>query len=600
MIDLQHTRIPGRCLDPFLFIESAVFISILAILSCIGMAPRVAYADALVLTRAMAASTIAEIHVDDREVRIELEIGVRDLPAFQNLLPDELLKRMGVESPTSLKDRLSRFFREDMTVRADDGLPLPGYVSEMLGRTRIRRDEITGEPLSATETEEEAVVFAVLHYPLAAEPSTLHFTPPELEPGQATRTSIGFMTYHHGLPVMDFRYLGQEETLVLDWDDPWYSRFRNKNLWRTYNEPISAFLYVEPYEVRVEIIARPRDLQRWTDLGIQDAQTLPTEIQPGIKENVAAFLATQITLNIDGKTVQPALDRINFLRRSLRASVVVDPPEEMNAISATLGAIFVAPRTGLPDQASLTWNLFSPKLQVVRAAATDEAGPLPYRITPDDNVLVWKNFLKNPTIPRVVDVPSVPSGATVRLVLLISSAVIIGCALLAGFRKPPKAGWAVLFAVSAILILVVGERHSTSSAGATLQAEEVLMTLLKNLYVAFDFREEETIYDILASSVSGDLLSQVYLETIQSLELKNQGGARVRVKEVEIVDIDADRPRRNGAFAARCIWTVRGSVGHWGHIHQRINQYEAEIHVTPLNGEWRITGLDLLSEERQM
>lgn len=29
------------------------------------------------------------------------------------------------------------------------------------------------------------------------------------------------------LPVMDFRYLGGQETLDLDWDDAWYSKFRN-------------------------------------------------------------------------------------------------------------------------------------------------------------------------------------------------------------------------------------------------------------------------------------------------------------------------------------------------------------------------------------
>ena len=41
-----------------------------------------------------------------------------------------------------------------------------------------------------------------------------------------------------------------------------------------------------------------------------------------------------------------------------------------------------------------------------------------------------------------------------------------------------------------------------------------------------------------------------------------------------------------------------GSVGHWGHIHIRKNQYEANITVEPMDGAWKITGLELLEEKR--
>ena len=43
---------------------------------------------------------------------------------------------------------------------------------------------------------------------------------------------------------------------------------------------------------------------------------------------------------------------------------------------------------------------------------------------------------------------------------------------------------------------------------------------------------------------------------------------------------------------------VKGSVGHWGHIHQRVNQYEARITVEVVDGRWKITGLELLEEIR--
>jgi len=45
-------------------------------------------------------------------------------------------------------------------------------------------------------------------------------------------------------------------------------------------------------------------------------------------------------------------------------------------------------------------------------------------------------------------------------------------------------------------------------------------------------------------------------------------------------------------------WTAMGTVGHWGHIHTRINQYDANIIVEPVDGIWKITGLELLEEKR--
>jgi hypothetical protein len=52
------------------------------------------------------------------------------------------------------------------------------------------------------------------------------------------------------------------------------------------------------------------------------------------------------------------------------------------------------------------------------------------------------------------------------------------------------------------------------------------------------------------------------------------------------------------ALAFQSKWTALGTVGHWGHIHTRENQYEAVITVEPLDGAWKITDLELLEEKR--
>ncbi len=83
-----------------------------------------------------------------------------------------------------------------------------------------------------------------------------------------------------------------------------------------------------------------------------------------------------------------------------------------------------------------------------------------------------------------------------------------------------------------------------------------------------------------------------------SMELANQGGARAKVKEIEMLEVEPRKLQGRPGFQARCTWTVAGSVGHWGHIHQRKNKYEADLTVEPVDGVWKLTRLDLLQEER--
>ncbi|MBK5098844.1 MAG: hypothetical protein JJE01_13745, partial [Gemmatimonadetes bacterium] len=193
-----------------------------AIVLCVAafaaaLSPSLLRPDALVITRAMLATTISEIFIRADTVVVELEIGASDAQAFQNLLPDELYEALGNE-PAPWRDRLARFVEQDFSVSADDGPPLPGRLSEIEIRHRIQRDEVTGEPLPVQAEDAERVVFARLAYPLSGRPARLTFTPPGREPGQPS-ANVGFVAYHDGLHVNDFRYLGQPERVVLDWGD---------------------------------------------------------------------------------------------------------------------------------------------------------------------------------------------------------------------------------------------------------------------------------------------------------------------------------------------------------------------------------------------
>jgi hypothetical protein len=127
--------------------------------------------------------------------------------------------------------------------------------------------------------------------------------------------------------------------------------------------------------------------------------------------------------------------------------------------------------------------------------------------------------------------------------------------------------------------------------------QQLVGDLLHNVYRAFDYRGEDAVYDVLAHSVAGDLLADVYLETRQGLELANQGGAQVKVKDIEMLSTELTGDDGN-AIGVEARWNVMGSVGHWGHLHQRTNGYHALLRVSDVDGAWKLTGLEILTEER--
>jgi len=180
------------------------------------------------------------------------------------------------------------------------------------------------------------------------------------------------------------------------------------------------------------------------------------------------------------------------------------------------------------------------------------------------------------------------------LPLGLIGAVVIGLRTRRGDLRPVTA------TLTASIIALAGAFAFSIGGAAAFSndvAGEVVEGVLHNIYRAFDYRQEERVYDILGRSVEGDLLEKIYLETRRGLELTNQGGARARVKQIELTEISA-HGGENGAFVARATWNVFGSVGHWGHIHSRSNRYEAELEIAPSEGVWKLSNLEILDEQR--
>ena len=70
-----------------------------------SMLPTLVRADAIVVSQAMFASTIVEYFVEDDHVRVELEIGMQDLQAFRNILPESIYAKLGNPTASVARDK---------------------------------------------------------------------------------------------------------------------------------------------------------------------------------------------------------------------------------------------------------------------------------------------------------------------------------------------------------------------------------------------------------------------------------------------------------------------------------------------------------------
>jgi hypothetical protein len=130
------------------------------------------------------------------------------------------------------------------------------------------------------------------------------------------------------------------------------------------------------------------------------------------------------------------------------------------------------------------------------------------------------------------------------------------------------------------------------------RAKIILDGLLINVYRSFDIRDESEIYDRLSVSVIGDQLLQIYLESRRLLELENRGGARARIDEVEILDINSIETTNDGGLKINATWKVSGSVNHYGHTHYRQNVSNAIIHISSVESAWKIMDIEIIDEQR--
>jgi hypothetical protein len=194
------------------------------------------------------------------------------------------------------------------------------------------------------------------------------------------------------------------------------------------------------------------------------------------------------------------------------------------------------------------------------------------------------------------------------------SLVLAVCALVLLFRRTPLTGRKrrrVLLSGGLLLLAIVLLPWTTVRVRTPLfagrppsaaQGQRILEPLLTQIYLALNIADENEAYDRLAEQVSGPLTTDLYLDSRRRLVAGTRGAATVVVRDVAVADVDSPFLRDSEAreFTYPCRWIVTARVTHWQHSHDRRNVYEGDLTLTVDDDRWKLAGLELRTEEREV
>lgn len=131
-------------------------------------------------------------------------------------------------------------------------------------------------------------------------------------------------------------------------------------------------------------------------------------------------------------------------------------------------------------------------------------------------------------------------------------------------------------------------------------ARRVAASVLSATYHAFNIADEDELYDTLADNVTGDLVDDLYLDSRRRLKAGTREGAEVTVRDVSVLEIGEplDLADSGQGFAYDCRWVVTARVRHLQHVHHRQNIYNGLLTLKVDDDRWKISGVELESEDR--
>lgn len=494
-----------------------------------------------------------DIHPD--HAAVNLRVLVEDLYLYQELDETEegyIPKRAISEAANEHKSFIARYF----TIMGLNGKKFTGEFEAVV------LQELPGKGVHISELMQFSVEY-LMRFPMDTPPEYLTFLQQFGGKDTMMPASMSLRLRREGTPIYRPFMLTKDMpvSIEIDWDaeppEPdaspeAYSAYYEKEMERKLGfgsyGAVYSFFYITDYEVRHEILIPLMTLESWLAIDRKDPAFIEVAEQEAAKDAVFEFFRDRNPVEIDGIEVQPALGKIVFYGLDFTDFARQAPEKRLSAYTARVGIILTYSTKGTPQTVKLTWEMFNEWIPALYSMiyAFDNTGQNAF--TRLDPAYEWQN----------------PGRDTPSAIASLEP------------PEPPR----------------------------TLNDEEartVFDSLLRNVYRAFDYRNESDVYDALDKSVGGDLLATLYLQIRKSLEMQEQGGAVSRIKHVRVVEMGR-RALTSGepaiAFIVESTWQVEGTVEHWGHIHTRTNQYRARFRVDVRDASWKITDMDVQEQKR--
>ncbi|UCG86590.1 MAG: HupE/UreJ family protein [Gemmatimonadota bacterium] len=369
--------------------------------------------------------------------------------------------------------------------------------------------------------------------------------------------------------------------------------------------PIQSFLAIEPFEIRHEIQFQLRDVLTQVSPGLRPGGFVEIAQQAEVLSQLSEFAELHTALEIDGELATGLIDRASFLTVDFqgvlpRQEAVREPVDE-----ALVGVTLVYLTPSVPQEVALNWDTVFDLAETIPATVIDPESSQPLVLSTEEPTLQWENELLDDPIPAITEVVVEPAKLPLPLVSLPFLAIAVALGVSTWHNRHKVVSFAAVRVMLAAAILVgplaqvtIALPVSVSAVSSENKARRILASVLPNVYRALEFRSEEAAYDRLAVAVTGETLTDVYLEHRRSLVMEERGGARARVDAVEVTEVRDVEPRGDGGFDAVASWMVGGNVTHFGHRHFRQNRYDARVSVAPVDGTWKIRTIEVLGEER--
>jgi len=206
---------------------------------------------------------------------------------------------------------------------------------------------------------------------------------------------------------------------------------------------------------------------------------------------------------------------------------------------------------------------------------------------------------------RLAAVPPPPDPAGRGAAILPATVGLLAIAIGLGVRPArPVARLAGRFAVMTGAVAVAWAAWTATLRPAgdlsldDAQALAIFRPLHENIYRAFDFTRDTEVFDALARSVDGPILSNLHEQIYRSLVMQEEGGAVSRVRSLDMIEARVLHDAPPDRVRIDATWTVDGVVYHWGHSHERRNEHRATFALAPRPQGWRIVEASMTAQRR--